>query len=62
MMEGPGSGPLTNGSGSGRPKNLQILRIWILTRNTDMNKQADEYASVTKNNLAVFLLFTETNI
>jgi hypothetical protein len=32
MMEGSGSGPLTNRSGSGRPKNI---RIWI--RNTARN-------------------------
>ncbi len=31
MMRGSGSVPLTNGSGSGRPK---ILRIWIRIRNT----------------------------
>jgi hypothetical protein len=30
MIEGSGSIPLTNGSGSGRPKN-----IWIRIRNTD---------------------------
>jgi hypothetical protein len=28
MIEGSGSVPLTNGSGSGRPKNLRI-QIWI---------------------------------
>jgi hypothetical protein len=34
MTEGSGFVPSTNGSGSGsgRPKNLQILRIWV--RNT----------------------------
>ncbi len=29
-----GSVPLTKGSGSGRPKNIRILRIWIRIRNT----------------------------
>ncbi len=40
MIEGSGAGavsvPLTNGSGSGRPKNLRILRLKI--RNTAYNK------------------------
>jgi hypothetical protein len=48
MIEGSGSGvgsgsiPLTNGSGSGRPKNMWIrwIRIWmrIRIRNTDLMK------------------------
>jgi hypothetical protein len=33
MIEGSGSIPLTNGSGSGRPKNMWIR--WIRIRNTD---------------------------
>ncbi len=39
MIEGSGSISLTNGSGcgSGRPKNIWILRIRILIRNTDRN-------------------------
>ncbi len=31
---GAGSVPLTNGSGSGRPKNIRIIRLRILIRNT----------------------------
>ncbi len=31
---GAGSAPLTNGSGSGRSKNMRILRIWIRIPNT----------------------------
>jgi len=35
ILEGSGSGPLTNRSGSGRPKNIRILWIRIPTPNTD---------------------------
>jgi hypothetical protein len=31
---GAGSVPRTNGSGSGRPKNIGILQIWIQIPNT----------------------------
>ncbi len=34
MIEGSGSVYLTNGSGSGRPENILILRIRIRLRNT----------------------------
>ena len=43
MIEGSGSASLTNGSGSGRPKNIWIL--WILQiriRNTGVNWPAEE--------------------
>jgi hypothetical protein len=43
MMEGSkyGSIPLTNGSGSRRPKNTRIRRIRIRIRNTDYNAHRD---------------------
>ncbi len=38
MIEGSGSVSLTNGSGSGRPKDIWILWIRIRIRNTDWKK------------------------
>jgi hypothetical protein len=39
MIEGSGSVPLTNGSGSRRPKNIRILRIRIQTLQEIFNNQ-----------------------
>jgi hypothetical protein len=44
--EGSGSAPLTNGSGSGRPKNMRILRIRILNTggitDSDLDRRGEE--------------------
>jgi hypothetical protein len=41
MIEGSGSIPLTNGSGSGRPRNM-----WIRIQNTDLPKMFNPLAQV----------------